>query len=51
MKCSVGRVFANGPGDRGSMPGQIIPKTKKKKKKKKKKRYLMSSCLTLSIIR
>ena len=23
----VGRVFANGPGDRGSIPGQVIPKT------------------------
>ena len=23
----VGRVFANGPGDRGSVPGRIIPKT------------------------
>ena len=25
----VGRVFANGPGDRGSIPGYDIPKTKK----------------------
>ena len=23
----VGRVFANAPGDWGSIPGQIIPKT------------------------
>ena len=23
------RVFANGPGDRGSIPGQVIPKTQK----------------------
>ena len=23
----VSRVFANGPGDRGSIPGHIIPKT------------------------
>ena len=23
------RVFANGPGDRGSIPGRVIPKTKK----------------------
>ncbi len=23
------RVFANGPGDRGSIPGRIIPKTQK----------------------
>ena len=22
-----GRVFANGPGDRGSIPGRVIPKT------------------------
>ena len=21
----VGRVFANGPGDRGSIPGRVIP--------------------------
>ena len=25
----VGRVFANGPGDRGSIPGRVIPKTQK----------------------
>ena len=25
----VGRVFANGPGDRGSVPGRVIPKTLK----------------------
>ena len=25
----VGRVFANGPGDLGSFPGHIIPKTLK----------------------
>ena len=23
------RVFANGPGDQGSVPGQVIPKTQK----------------------
>ena len=23
----VGRVFANGPGDQGSIPGRVIPKT------------------------
>ena len=23
----VGRVFANGPGDMGSIPGRVIPKT------------------------
>ena len=41
---SVGRVFANGPGDQGSIPGQVIPKTFKKW-------YLIPPCLTLSIIR
>ena len=25
----MSRVFANGPGDRGSMPGRVIPKTQK----------------------
>ena len=25
----VGRVFANGPGDLGSMPGRVIPKNLK----------------------
>ena len=25
----VARVFANGPGDRGSIPGRVIPKTLK----------------------
>ena len=25
----VGRVFANGPGDRGSISGRVIPKTLK----------------------
>ena len=25
--CRVGRVFTNGPGDRGSIPGRVIPKT------------------------
>ena len=39
----VGRVFANAPGDRGSIPGRIIPKTQKW--------YLRFSSLTLSIIR
>ena len=37
------RVFANGPGDLGSIPGRVIPKTQKMD--------LMLSCLTLSIIR
>ena len=23
------RVFANGPGDQGSIPGRVIPKTQK----------------------
>ena len=36
-------VFANGPGDLGSIPGRVIPKTQKW--------YLMPPCLTLSIIR
>ena len=31
----MSRVFANGLGDQGLIPGQIIPKTQKKKKKKK----------------
>ena len=39
----VGRVFANGPGDRGSIPGRAIQRLKKW--------YLMPPCLTLSIIR
>ena len=25
----MSRVFANGPGDRSSIPGQVIPKTQK----------------------
>ena len=25
----VGKVFANGPGDQGSIPGRVIPKTQK----------------------
>ena len=25
----MSRVFANGPGDRGSIPGRVIPKSKK----------------------
>ena len=29
MYTIVGRVFANGPGDLGSIPGRIIPKTLK----------------------
>ena len=37
------RVFANGPGDLSSIPGRVLPKTQKW--------YLMSTCLTLSIIR
>ena len=38
-----GRVFTNGLGDRGSIPGWVIPKLKKW--------YLITPCLTLSIIR
>ena len=26
----MSRVFANGPGDRGSIPGRVIPKTQNK---------------------
>ena len=37
------RVFANGPGDLGPIPGWVIPKTQKW--------YLMPPCLTLSNIR
>ena len=37
------RVFANGLGDLGSIPGRVIPKTQKW--------YLMAPCLTLSNIR
>ena len=37
------RVFANGPGNLGSIPVGVIPKTQKW--------YLMSPCLTLSILR
>ena len=25
----MSRVFSNGPGDRGSIPGRVIPKTQK----------------------
>ena len=39
----VGRVFANDPGDRGSIPSRVIQKTQKW--------YLMPPCWTLSIIR
>ena len=27
--CMMVRVFANGPGDQGSIPGRVIPKTQK----------------------
>ena len=36
------RVYANGPGHLGSIPDREIPKAKKT--------YLVSPCLTLSII-
>ena len=29
LNVQVGRVFDNGPGDRGSIPGWVIPKTLK----------------------
>ena len=38
----VSRVFANGTGDCGSIPGRVIPKLKKW--------YLIFPCSTLSII-
>ena len=38
------RVFANSPGDLGSIPGRVIPKDSKNG-------YLTLPCLTLSIIR
>ena len=34
----MSRVFANDPGNQGSILGQVVAKTEKKKKKKKKKR-------------
>ena len=39
----VGRVFSNGQGDRGSIPGRVIPMTQKG--------YLIPSCLILSLMR
>ena len=33
-KCYLQTIFTIGPGDQGSIPGQIKPKTQKKKKKK-----------------
>ena len=39
----LSRVFASGLGDRGSIPGRVIPKTQKS--------YLMQPCLALSSIR
>ena len=40
---TIGRLFANGPEDRFSIPGQVIPKTQKME--------LIPPCLILSIIR
>ena len=37
------RLFINGPGDLGSIPGLVIPKTQKW--------FLKTPCLTLSNIR
>ena len=37
------RLYADGLGGRGSIPGRVIPKTQKW--------YLIPHCLTLSIIR
>ena len=39
----VVKVFANGPGDRSSIPGRVRPKTQKW--------YLIRPCLILSIIK
>ena len=39
----MNRMCANGPGDWGSILGQMVPKTEKW--------YLMPPCLILSIIR
>ena len=39
------RVFANNPGELGSISGRVIPKTQKKKKKKKKYIVLDASLL------
>ena len=39
----MSRVFANSPGDRGSIASRAIPKTQKW--------YLMPPCLALSTIR
>ena len=41
----MSRVFANGPGGRGSISGRVIPKTQKKKKKKKKKKMILDATL------
>ena len=47
LPCCNGRVFANGPGDRGSISGQFQVESFQKLKKW----YLTSPCLTFSIIR
>ena len=39
----MSRAFANDPGDRSSIQGQVIPKTQKW--------YLMPPCLTVGIMR
>ena len=39
----MSRVFVNDPGDWGSIPGRVMPKTQKW--------YLVGPCLTLGIIR
>ena len=39
----MSRMFTKGPGDRGSIPGRVIPKTQTM--------VLDAACLTLSIIR
>ena len=42
--------FANSPGDRGSIPGRVIPKTQKKKKKKKRKKKKKKKALDATLL-
>ena len=41
--CKINRIFVIGPGNKGSIPCRVIPKTQKL--------YLIRPCLTHSIIR
>ena len=47
----MSRVFANGLGARGSVPGRVIAKALDSGLRMLKKWYLMPPCLTLNIIR